>query len=521
MLLTQLSDGFLLEDALDPLLGALEVQPQGLLHGDPAVTEVRGIEDLALGAVLEGVVEADHVILGGLGHVAALVPQGFPHLLEPVRGVDELDLAAPLRRLVVVQHPDVGSDPGVVEHLRGQADDDLQQVVLQDVAPDLRLPTPRPAGEQGRAVEDDPDPGAALPGVAHLADEVHEEQQGAIRLARQARPEAALVALLVVLVPDRLLHLGPVHAEGRVGEHEVEALAGELVIGEGVAVLDVGHLVALDEHVRLADGVGLGVQLLAVEAGADVVRGLLDVRLRLGEEAPRPRCRVIDGDDVVGPELVLLVGEGQGGDQVNNVAGGEVLPRRVVGRLREAPDQLFEDEAHLVVGDRRRAQVDGREVPGELVEQIALIQLVDEVLEVEVLEDLPRIPAEGVHIDGEVLPGQRIRQGGQGHRGVVVEGQTGRLEELLLLDGGGQLLGLLGLLQDLTLGGLQNAFQAAQHREGEDDPAVLTPLEVSTEQLSDVPDEFRVGTGVFHGGSFRWRGPVQPQGGDAGPCLRW
>ena len=99
-------------------------------------------------------------------------------------------------------------------------------------------------------------------GGPHLRDQVHQEQHRPVGDPRQAGSEAAIEALLLVLLADLLLDLLPLDAERRVGEHVVEALAVEAVVREGVAEDDVVHVLALDEHVGLADGVGLGVQLL-------------------------------------------------------------------------------------------------------------------------------------------------------------------------------------------------------------------------------------------------------------------
>ena len=55
------------------------------------------------------------------------------------------------------KHPNVGSNTCVVEHVGRQADDGLQQVVLQHVAADLALATTGAAGKQRRAVQDNAD----------------------------------------------------------------------------------------------------------------------------------------------------------------------------------------------------------------------------------------------------------------------------------------------------------------------------------------------------------------------------
>ncbi|MCY1543882.1 hypothetical protein D9M68_797210 [compost metagenome] len=68
-----------------------------------------------------------------------------------------------------------------------------------------------------------------------------------------------------MFLADGSLDLLPFHAERWVGEHVVEALAGMAVVAEGVSGFDIGYFLALDQHVRLADSVGLVVQLLAMQ----------------------------------------------------------------------------------------------------------------------------------------------------------------------------------------------------------------------------------------------------------------
>ena len=100
----------------------------------------------------------------------ALAAQALAHLLPEAAGVDQLHLALAMRGLAVADDPDIGGDAGVVEHVRGQADDGLHQIVLQHVAADLALARARAAGEQRRAVEHDAEAAAAIDGRAHLAD---------------------------------------------------------------------------------------------------------------------------------------------------------------------------------------------------------------------------------------------------------------------------------------------------------------------------------------------------------------
>jgi hypothetical protein len=64
----------------------------------------------------------------------------------------------------------------------------------------------------------------------------------------------------------------PALAVGGIGQHEVELLRREGVVGEGAPFRAADDVVgvlalALEQHVGLADGVGLGVDFLAVQVG--------------------------------------------------------------------------------------------------------------------------------------------------------------------------------------------------------------------------------------------------------------
>ncbi len=214
--------------------------------------------------------------------------------------VDELHAALAAGVLFVGEDPDVGRDAGVVEHVGRQGDDGLQQVAFKQMAADLALAGARAAGEKRGAVEDDADAGAALPGIAQLAQEMQEEEKRAVGDARQPGAEASLEAFEGVFIGDGAFDLFPIHAEGRVGEHVIELLAVELILGERVAELDAGDVLPLDEHVGLADGVALGVELLAEGAHDGLGVELVHVFHARGEETAGARGGIVNGADDAG-----------------------------------------------------------------------------------------------------------------------------------------------------------------------------------------------------------------------------
>ena len=273
----------------------------------------------------------------------------------------------------------------------------------------------------------------------------------------------------------------------------------------------VGRLaLALQQQVGLADGVGLGVDLLAEQVRRDVLavlgRKLLQRFLGHGQHAAGAAGAVVEeiraGLDPVG--------DGQEDElrhQPHGVARRPVLARLLVVLLVEAADQLLEDRAHAVVVEagmpdravgvlhRGRAEVDvGR---GELLDQraqgVGLREARDLVAELEVLQNVLHVRGEavevGLEVGRELLAARPGAQVAQGELRGVVEGLSRRLPQgRLLLDDAG--LVEHGLhLEHLLLAVLQHSVQPAQHDHRQDDVAVLAAdVEVAEDVVGDAPD---------------------------------
>ena len=255
-------------------------QTQRALDGQLVVAEGGVGEDLGLRRLFEGEEGvADALDVGG-GQFAVLVAEVFAQRAEPLAGVDQLDVALALGRLAVAEQPDVGGDAGVVEDVERQGDDGLKPVVFDDPAADVALALAGVAGEEGAAVMHLGDAAAGGRVLLHLADHVGEEDHLAVAGAGDEREIGVAVVLDeeagigdAGLAAHALEVALPALAVGRVGEHEIELAGGEGVGREGGAVLDVVGLdaLALEDEIGLADGVGLRVDLLAVEMNGDLL----------------------------------------------------------------------------------------------------------------------------------------------------------------------------------------------------------------------------------------------------------
>ena len=287
-----------------------------------------------------------------VAHLLALGAQALAHLLPEAEA--SISCTLPLRcvGLAVGEDPDVGGDAGVVEHVGGQADDGLHQIVLQHVAADFALAAARAAGEQRRAVEHDAEAAAAVLGRAHLGEQVQQEQQRAVGDARQAGAEAAVEALLSRAPcgpPSRPSSTPRRTADWRACSRT--CCAGWPSSERVLPATMLADILPLDQHVGLADGVGLVVQLLP-EHGQPRLAGSCSARCSPGDRqhAAGARRGVVDGAHHAGlGQHVVVLDEQQVDHQADDLARREVLTGRLVGEFGELADQLLEDQAHLGV----------------------------------------------------------------------------------------------------------------------------------------------------------------------------
>ncbi len=263
------------------------------------------------------------------------------------------------------------------------------------------------------------------------------------------------------------------------------------VVGKGVAEDDVADILPLDQHVRLADGVGFWVQLLPEhrESRLRVHRGQMLFGDR--KHAARAGGRVVDRahDAGLGQNLVVL-DEDEVDHQADDFARGEMLSGRLVGEFRELADQLLEDEAHLGVVDDVGVKIDGGEFLGDQIEQVRLGEPVDLDGEFEALENVAHVGRKALHIGRQMRPDVVLvaDQLAQVEGGRVVEALAGLAQQERLGVQPGLLL-VRELRQHRRLGRLQHAIETAEHGEGQDDLAVVGLLVVAAQKVGDRPDE--------------------------------
>ena len=245
---------------------------------------------------------------------------------------------------------------------------------------------------------------AAVLGLLHLGNGSQQEQHLPVAGRRQTGAEPSGKPPLGLSLHRRFLVL-PLPAKGRIGQHIVEGLALELVVGQGVAVLDKVGVVALDEHVRLADGKGLVVQLLSKghQLGGGVE--LVQVLLRHRQHTAGTAGRIIDGlGHVVPGQHIVVIVEQNVDHQLDHFSGGIVLPGVLVVRLGEPADDLLKDVTHLQIGDLIRVQIGlgGSELLDDDIKDALVGHGGDLAVKLELFQDILDILREAVQIVPEV-----------------------------------------------------------------------------------------------------------------------
>ena len=331
-----------------------------------------------------------------------------------------------------------------------------------------------------------------------------QEEQRPVVDARGARAKAPGKTEGVGLLVDVFLLLLPFHAKGGIGQHVVEGppvavgVTVKAVGGEGVAEDDIVGVLALDQHVGLAHRPSFVVPVLAVKVRAGVAVEVTDVLLGHREHAAGAAGGVVDGLDHIALGQIPLRGQQQVDHQLDHLAGGEVLPGLFVGLFRADPDQLLEHITHLHLIDPLGRKVYPRKSLDHLEEDVLLRHVGDLLTELELLHDGADVGGEAVDVAIQIwcevvgVVQQRVdlfaRQG-ELHARQVVEAVAGDLLQACLLDTLGPGLQRLEFFKDGLPGRLQQALEAAQHRQREDDLAVLVALVGAAQQVADGPDK--------------------------------
>ena len=156
-----------------------------------------------------------------------------------------------------------------LEQIRRQADDGIEQVLLDHLLPDLTFSA---AAEQHAMRHDDCHAPGLLP---RRFDHMGNERP----VARALRRDAAMKPL--VLIVGGVFRAPFVQREGRIGDDHVEGdqpvILDELRIGQRVAPFEPRAVDAVQEHVHLGERVRAAINLLTVEhhmARADELRRL-------------------------------------------------------------------------------------------------------------------------------------------------------------------------------------------------------------------------------------------------------
>ena len=292
------------------------------------------------------------------------------------------------------------------------------------------------------------------------------------------------------------LHFGglslPVDTEGRVRYFVVEGIAVEFVVAECVSELHIVRVSAANQHIRLGDAKGKGVQLLTEAGDIRIGIQLLQALLHAGEHLAGPHRHVVDRlGDTVAAECVLITGNQQVAHQVNNIAAGKMCSRFLVVGFGKALDKVLEDIAHIHRGDFLRPHISllRAEVHNDLIQQAGLLHTVDLSGEVHTGKDVLNVVGEAIDVSAEVVVNalwvrlQRLK----GIRTDVVKLIAGCFSQEPVLDG--EMLHLFAGIQNRIVGRQQAVMKAFDDHHRKNNEAVLMGLECAKQSVRNIPNQ--------------------------------
>lgn len=435
------------------------------------------------------------------------VSEALPHLPEKRAGVDELDFVLPFRFLSVGKHPNVGGYPRIVEKLVRKRNDGFEIVVFAHPTTYLAFTASGVPRKKRGAIEYHADAGSALARVTHFGNHVFQKQELPVRTPWQTRAETSSETPFRFLFHGFLVLL-PIHAIGRVGEDVIEFQVRKLVGRQGtrygvvlIPAPNPVRVLALHEHVRLADGVSHGVELLTVcENARLVVEAGEHVVFSRRKHAAGSAAGVVNRFDDVRSFQDFRIGiEQRLHDELDDFAGSIVFSSRLVGLFGKPADEFFEDVSHLVVGDRARMEVDLVEFLDYQVQHVPSLHSGELFLELEFLEYLLHVVRKARDVVAEVLRDIPlvVEKFVKIIRRDVVEPGSGHVFQNHA-DIGDLSVVLVKCGEHLGLGVREDAVEALQKRERQDDVLVFVLFPTPAKQFGDIPNKarFRGGTSV-------------------------
>ena len=176
------------------------------------------------------------------------------------------------------------------------------------------------------------------------------------------------------------------------------------VVAQGVAKGDVAYVLAFDEHVGLADGVGLGVEFLAKDGQARLGVVFGKVFACHTEHTAGASGGVVDGAHDAGlAQNIVILNKDEVDHETDDLTRREVLTRGFIADFSKFANELFKHQAHLHVAHALRVQINLGKLFCDLVEQTSFGQALNLNVELKALKHIAHSRREALHVAVEVL----------------------------------------------------------------------------------------------------------------------
>ena len=175
--------------------------------------------------------------------------------------------------------------------------------------------------------------------------------------------------------------------------------------------------------------------------------------------------------------------------ETDHFPGGEMFSGRFIGGFRKPPDEFFEDEPHLFIGNLIGMKIDRGKFLNDHEKKVLAVQVGDLFSESEPFEDIPGVLGKVSKIGLKVLSDMLgiIQEFGEGKASRRIKFLARNFQEK-----GGEVCdpGIFSgfiFLENLIFRGFENAIQSAKDGKGQDDFSVVSLLVISPEQIGNRP----------------------------------
>ena len=304
------------------------------------------------------------------GEFTVFIPQIFSEFLIHFTGINQLYFSFSIGWFIVAQNPDVRRDSCVVKNIVRQLNDDIQQIIFDNISPNIAFATACITRKQTRSVvyrSNTASDGIFRSDSFHFIHHFHQKQQLSVtRTGNRIRIfffapivfqfDFKTVVDDVFAVFDVFLFTRPAFSIRRIRKHKVKLCSGKLVGRKRRTYFDVFRVFALNHHIRFTNGIGFIVYLFSkkIHRSIDCLDFAFFIRnkvFRFRKHSTRSAGRIINGNHRW--DFIFDWFKNHMRHQIDDFSRRIMLSCFFVIFFIKFPNQFFKNITHSQIGQSR------------------------------------------------------------------------------------------------------------------------------------------------------------------------